>query len=85
VAAFAAMLDASARELGTPEQPQRLTAETIVGGIYEVIYTRVVRGEIRSLPALLPDLIYSAMLPYAGPAAALTEYRRLQQAAAESA
>jgi hypothetical protein len=43
-----------------------------------VIYTRVVRGEIRTLPELLPELMYSAVLPYAGPAVALTEYRRLQ-------
>jgi AcrR family transcriptional regulator len=32
--AFAAMLEESARQLGTPVQPPGLTAETIVGGIY---------------------------------------------------
>jgi hypothetical protein len=46
-----------------------------------VIYTRVVRGDIRDLPELLPDLVWSALLPYAGPEAALAEYQRLQQAA----
>jgi AcrR family transcriptional regulator len=85
MAQFAALLDGTAAELGTPARPALLTAETIVGGVYEVIYTRVVRGEIRELPQLLPDLMYSAVLPYAGPPAALAEYRRLQSAAAKSA
>jgi hypothetical protein len=54
------------------------------GGIYEVVYTRVLRGEIRQRPRLLPDLVYSALLPYLGPEAAAAERRRLidaQQAA----
>jgi len=85
MATFARIIDENARELGTPIQPPALTAETIVGGIYEVVYTRVVRGEIRELPLLLPDLMYSAVLPYAGPEAALAEYRRLQEQFAESA
>jgi AcrR family transcriptional regulator len=85
MATFARIIDENARELGTPLRPPELTAETIVGGIYEVIYTRVVRGDIRELPALLPDLMYSAVLPYAGPDAALAEYRRLQQEFARSA
>ena len=85
MATFARFLDENARALGTPPHPPQLTAETIVGGIYEVIYTRVVRGEIRELPRLLPELMYSVVLPYAGPDAALTEYRRLQQEFAKSA
>lgn len=50
-----------------------LTAETIVGGIYEVVYTRVLRGATAELPALLPDLAYSVMLPYLGQPAAIEE------------
>ena len=85
MATFARIIDENARELDSPLKPSQLTAETIVGGIYEVIFARVVRGEIRELPALLPDLMYSVLLPYAGAEAALAEYRRLQQPAAESA
>jgi AcrR family transcriptional regulator len=85
MAAFARTIDENARALDTPLHPPELTAETIVGGICEVIYTRVVRGDIRDLPLLLPDLMYSAVLPYAGPEAALAEYRRLQRQFAESA
>jgi AcrR family transcriptional regulator len=85
MATFARIIDDNARELGAALDPPALTAETIVGGIYEVIYTRVVRGDIRELPLLLPDLMWSALLPYAGPEAALAEYRRLQQQFATTA
>jgi AcrR family transcriptional regulator len=76
MAAFATLIADNARELGTPVEPQPLTAETIVGGIYEVVYTRIVRGDIRELPELLPDLLYPALLPYEGKEAAISEYKR---------
>lgn len=43
-----------------------LTAETIVGGVLEVIYNRVQRGEVRQLPDLLPDLLYCVVAPFLG-------------------
>jgi AcrR family transcriptional regulator len=75
MAAFARLLDENARQLGTPVEPQPITAETIVGGIYEVVYTRIVRGDIRQLPELLPDLTYCALLPYLGAEPAGAERR----------
>ena len=75
MAAFATLIDENARELGTALEPPALTGETIVGGIYEVVYARIVAGEIRSLPTLLPDLLYTALLPYVGLDAAAAEYR----------
>jgi AcrR family transcriptional regulator len=54
-----------------------LTAETIVGGIYEVVYARVLGGTTGELPSLLPDLAYSVMLPYLGQTAAIEERRRM--------
>jgi AcrR family transcriptional regulator len=74
---FADLIDRNAQELLAGKVAPGLTAELIVGGIYEVVYTRVLRGEIRDLPALLPDLTYSALLPYLGPEAAAAERRRL--------
>ncbi len=76
VRAFAALVDRHARDLLEGQVPL-LTAETIVGGIYEVVYTRVLRGETANLPELLPDLVYSALLPYLGQPAALAERRRM--------
>jgi hypothetical protein len=37
----------------------------------------VLNGEIRELPRLLPDLTYSALLPYIGAEAAAAERRAL--------
>jgi len=76
--AFATLIAENAREIGTPLEPQPLTAETMVGGIYEVVYTRIVRGDIRQLPELLPDLLYPALLPYEGKDAAVAEYTRVK-------
>jgi AcrR family transcriptional regulator len=64
LAAFAALLDAAAAELGTPVAA--LTSQTVVGGIHEVAYTRLLHGEADAVPALLPELLYSALLPYVG-------------------
>jgi AcrR family transcriptional regulator len=75
--AFADLIDAQAKELLSDRHSPALTAETVVGGIYEVVYSRVLRGEIKTLPELLPDLTYSALLPYLGPEAAAGERRRL--------
>jgi AcrR family transcriptional regulator len=79
MSAFAATIEEDARRLLDETAPS-LTAETIVGGIYEVVYTRVLRGEIRELPELLPDIVYSALLPYLGPETAAAERRRLLDA-----
>jgi AcrR family transcriptional regulator len=81
MSAFAAIIDDNARRLGTPMQPGELTGETIVGGIYEVVYTRIVRGETQEVRSLLPDLLYSALLPYVGAEAAAEEYQRARESA----
>ena len=80
--AFAALIHSKAEELLEGKIPPPLTAETVVGGIYEVVYTRVLRGEIQELPRLLPDLIYSSLLPYLGVEAAREERARLPEAKA---
>ncbi|MFL5844475.1 MAG: TetR/AcrR family transcriptional regulator [Solirubrobacteraceae bacterium] len=68
--ALGALIKAAAADgLQTPPPPE-LTAETIVGGIYEVVYSRILQGEGPQLRTLLPDLAYSIMLPYIGHEAA---------------
>jgi AcrR family transcriptional regulator len=74
MASFAALIGQSARTLPKARRPPPLTAETVVGGIYEVIYARVLRGESAELPRLTPDLTYSMLLPYAGQAVALEAF-----------
>ncbi len=68
--AMADLLEKGAATMQDGITPPKLTAETIVGGIYEVVYARVLQGKTRELPSLLPDLAYSMMLPYVGHAKA---------------
>lgn len=64
--AMADLLELGAATMEDGIKPPRLTAETIVGGIYEVVYSRVLQGRTIELPSLLADLAYSMMLPYVG-------------------
>lgn len=41
--------------------------ETIVGGIFWIIYQRIVGGETARIEALLPELVEFALTPYVGP------------------
>jgi AcrR family transcriptional regulator len=67
MAAFSEMIErAAAEELPKSKLPPALTAETLVGGIYEVVYSRVLQGRGDELPGLLPDLLFSVLLPYVG-------------------
>lgn len=77
----ALLLDAVAQELPKRGRPADIVAEGLVGGIYEILYARVVQGRTNQLPDLLPDLTYSALLPYLGPAQALAAQRRLRRRA----
>jgi AcrR family transcriptional regulator len=69
----------AADELPRSGRPPGLTSEALVGGVHEVIYARVRRGETAGLPALLPDLAYSVLLPYVGREVATDRYRRLRR------
>lgn len=76
---FVTMLDRFADALPTSggHRPTELTTMTIVGGINEVFYSRLVRGDATELPHLLPDLVYSVLLPFLGREQATNEYRAL--------
>jgi AcrR family transcriptional regulator len=67
---FGRMIEQDAQELLARRPPSALTAETVVGGIYDVIYNRIQQGLVRELPTLTTDLVYTALLPYLGPEAA---------------
>lgn len=60
-----------------------LTAEAVVGGVYEVIYARVVAQRTDELPALLPPLLYCVLLPFVGADVAVAEYERARVRATE--
>ncbi|MGI5164851.1 TetR/AcrR family transcriptional regulator [Spirillospora sp. CA-253888] len=61
--AFAQLVEVNMRET-FPHYPEPgLMAETMVGGIYEVAYTRIRRGETAELPQLLNGLLAAFAVP----------------------
>jgi AcrR family transcriptional regulator len=75
----ALVLEAVDKELPKRGRPPEIVAEGIIGGIYEILYARVIQGRVNQLPDLLPDLMYSALLPYVGPAKAVDQQRRVRR------
>jgi AcrR family transcriptional regulator len=55
-----------------PDHLPPQTSEAIVGGIASILHRRVLEGHTAELPALLPDLLYFALMPYLGHECALT-------------
>jgi len=48
------------------EQLPPQTSAAVVGGIASIVHRRVLEGHTAELPALLPDLLYFALMPYLG-------------------
>jgi AcrR family transcriptional regulator len=72
-------------EPGRAEAPKdivvpALAADIVVGGIYEIIYTRLLRNAADELIEMLPELLYCALVPYIGHRAAEQAVRDTQQA-----
>jgi AcrR family transcriptional regulator len=71
---FASCLDSRVRaEAPSGAPPSAIAAAGIVGGIETLLYSRLNRGETDDLGALLPSLMYFAVLPYEGHEAASEE------------
>jgi AcrR family transcriptional regulator len=66
---FATCIDTLVRE-DMDEAPSAIAAAGVVGGIESVLYARLQKGETDDLDALLPSLMYFAVLSYAGREAA---------------
>jgi AcrR family transcriptional regulator len=62
---FEGLFDVAAAEASLP--PRELVAETVVGGIHEVVYARLLHDRADEIVPLLPDLVYTSLLPYVGP------------------
>jgi AcrR family transcriptional regulator len=61
---FHDLFERAAETLG--ERPPPLTSETVVNAIHGVVYSRIAEDRCDELPGLLPDLLYSSLLPYLG-------------------
>jgi AcrR family transcriptional regulator len=71
---FAVCIDTAVRELLPSEATHSaITASGVVGGVESLLYARLNKNQIDDLPALLPSLMYFAVLPYEGHLAASEE------------
>lgn len=71
---FASCIDTQVRaESPEGSTPSAIAAAGIVGGIEALLYSRLNRGETADIESLLPALMYFAVLPYEGQAAASEE------------
>jgi hypothetical protein len=49
-----------------------------VGGAEAIVFDEVVAGRVSGLPALLPDILFTLLVPYLGPEEAVEQMRRAQ-------
>jgi AcrR family transcriptional regulator len=70
------LIDAGRNQMEDPEAVPHTTAEALAGSAYGQIYSRVVRGAVDELPALVPQLMSAVVMPYLGVEAAMDELRR---------
>jgi hypothetical protein len=73
--ALFAFIDLGREEMDDPESLTRTTAEAIGSSIYLQIRTRIEDAGPQSLPDLLPEMMYFAVLPYLGVDAAEAELK----------
>lgn len=67
---FARRVDGLARNGQTAGAPPPTTSAAVVGGIEATLFSRLYEDRVDEIEALLPILMYFAVLPYAGPEAA---------------
>jgi AcrR family transcriptional regulator len=66
LASFVPVLEEGLALAPSTEHLPPLTSEAVVGGIAAIVHRRVLEGHTAELPALLPDLLYFALMPYLG-------------------
>lgn len=76
--AFAAAIEENARALPGAAALPPLTAETLVGGIYETVFRRICLDQTAELPLLTADLTEATLLPFVGAEAARAHAARVR-------
>jgi AcrR family transcriptional regulator len=73
-----ALFDESVRQLEDRLDPPPVTTELVLGGVNEVVFSRLVGGGVDELFELLPDLVYGTIVPYAGHERAQATYEAMK-------
>jgi AcrR family transcriptional regulator len=63
---FAALLEHAMGELRGDDKLDRLAAQALIGGVHEVIYGPIDRGDTESLPDLAAEIVASQIAPLVG-------------------
>ncbi len=66
VALFVPILEEGRAHAASVEHLPPQASEAVVGGITSILHRHVLEGRTAELPALLPDLLYFALMPYLG-------------------
>lgn len=74
--ALVEFIDLGRQELPDPDSISRATAEAVGGSIYHQMHTAIERGQLDQGKEMVPQFMYSAVLPYLGPEAAMRELQR---------
>jgi AcrR family transcriptional regulator len=64
--AFVPLFEIGRKMSSQREQLPGTLEETLIGGIFSVVYRRIVLGETEQIERLLPDLLDFALIPYIG-------------------
>jgi hypothetical protein len=59
---FAEIIEDNIHQLVPSCRRPALTAETIVGGIYEVVFSRILAGRTGELPGMADDLLVAVLM-----------------------
>lgn len=67
------LIDMGRNELDDPNSISRATAVSVGGAIFKRMHAAIEQGDLSVGDRLVPELMYTVILPYRGPAAALEE------------
>lgn len=67
------LIDQGRSQMADPEMLSRTTAEAVGGAIFNQMHMALERGELARGEELIPQLMYTVILPYLGPKPALEE------------
>lgn len=70
------LIDQGRSAMRNPEMLSRTTAEAIAGAVFNQMHLALERGELERGEELIPQLMYTVVLPYLGTEAALEELER---------
>jgi AcrR family transcriptional regulator len=70
---FFFLIDQGRAELADPDSLTPYTAESIGSAIYQQFQATIARWDFDGLEAMIPQMMYTALLPYLGPEAAAEE------------